>query len=177
MNIIVLFRFIFYFYFQLDKIINMAFIPDCLIFINFVIEGLEETFKLYFTSTVEDFLPYLKKILFGKVRWRSKYCSDIFSYVNFDINRNIRKNLVGYDGRNSDKIFLTPFDIDGNHHSNELYFFLNDTFRILGTSDNQIQLFQKIISPKSNYIVADIYCTFSDINIYNISQMLDNLIA
>lgn len=141
--------------------------PDCTASIYFVIEGLEEKFEIHCFTQCREMIKYLKKILLGEVRLRSKYCSQIFYCENSDGSHypNNFNDLDVFDERNSDKIYLFSLATSEFDYPNTLYLISLEDGCALGISLGQIQLLKKIICPKSNYRVADIYCEFRDIDV------------
>lgn len=157
---------------------------SCLVTLNFVIDGLEDDLTFYCISTDNEIIQYLKKILFGEVKWRSKYCSEIFYYVDFDDSSYLINSYdsVESNDRKSDKICLLSYNISENCNNNNndndiIYLISYDKYEngcSLGFSIGQFQLFQKIICPNSYHRLIDIYCTFSDLNVNNSNDVVIN---
>lgn len=150
----------------------MAFHNCCFVSINFVIDGLGEELKFRCISQDTETILYLKKILFGEVRLR-KYCSEIFK-VNFDTKTD-HSNLNNWDVRNennSDKVYVISYTND-KKVLHLLSYDSSDKFCTIGVSVEQIQLFKKIICPRSYYKVTDIYCTFRYLGVNDKNEVVN----
>ncbi|KAB7494634.1 hypothetical protein Anas_11121 [Armadillidium nasatum] len=127
---------------QLDEILaSISSIST--ISLSFVIEnhGILKVGIYYSDRTI----PYLKKILSGEIRLKSRYCSEIFVYEDDGDNDN-RYVLVVYE-ENNDRLYVLPMTQSQNGHR-------------IGCIFERARIFKKIISPNFNNRVVDICCEF-----------------
>ncbi|KAL7637306.1 UNVERIFIED_CONTAM: hypothetical protein RMT77_012031 [Armadillidium vulgare] len=126
---------------KLDEILeNISVISP--IYLSFVIEnhGILKIGIYYNDRTI----LYLKKILSGEIRLKSRYCSEIFVYEDAVDNDNIY-DLVVYE-ENNDRLYVLPMTKKNSHR--------------MGCFFERANFFEKITSQNFNNKVVDIYCTF-----------------
>ncbi|KAL7637305.1 UNVERIFIED_CONTAM: hypothetical protein RMT77_012030 [Armadillidium vulgare] len=111
--------------------------------LSFVIEnhGILKVGIYYSDRTI----PYLKKILSGEIRLKSRYCSEIFFYEGAVDNDNLY-DLVVYEENNPDRLCFLPRSENQNSHR-------------IGYIFKRAEFLKKITSPNFNIKVVDIYCT------------------
>ncbi|KAL7637304.1 UNVERIFIED_CONTAM: hypothetical protein RMT77_012029 [Armadillidium vulgare] len=114
------------------------------IYLSFVIEnhGVLK-FCIYYNDLT---ILYLKKILSGEIRLKSRYCSEIFFYEDAGDNNN-RYDLVVCEENNHDRLHVLPSKNYQNGHS-------------IGPIFGRTRLLKEIASPNFKKKVVDIYCTF-----------------
>ncbi|KAL7637307.1 UNVERIFIED_CONTAM: hypothetical protein RMT77_012032 [Armadillidium vulgare] len=96
-------------------------------------------FSIYYSDRT---ILYLKKILSGEIRLKSRYCSEIFFYEDVGENET-RYDLVVYE-ENNDRLYVLPSTENQNSHR-------------IGCIFGRAELLKKFTSKNK---VVDISCTF-----------------
>ncbi|KAL7637309.1 UNVERIFIED_CONTAM: hypothetical protein RMT77_012034 [Armadillidium vulgare] len=127
---------------NLDEILeNISSISQ--IYLSFVIEN-HGILKFLIYNSNRTIL-YLKKILSGEIRLKSRYCSEISFYEGAGDNYN-PYDLVVYE-ENNDRLYVLPRTENQNNHR-------------IGYIFGRAEFLKRITSPNFNNKVVDIYCTF-----------------
>lgn len=115
----------------------------------FEIEGLENKLSFSLVTGYNGILPFIQKIIFGEVRLKGKYCSEIFTYIDSDFEE--EPDLIMFEDYNSDKLYILPlsYNYDGG-------------FRI-GSCMNGTVFLKHLLCSELPYKINDVYIQLSPI--------------
>ncbi|KAL7637311.1 UNVERIFIED_CONTAM: hypothetical protein RMT77_012036 [Armadillidium vulgare] len=129
---------------EIDMILFQLSFLDMDTYLLITIDGLEEKLEILL-NTSDDLLPILQKIIYGEIKLKSKYLSEIFVYGEEDSGENEEiMDLITFGEDSFDKIYIVP---ENSYVTGDL----------IGEFRGDRNFLKQIICSKCHYRINDLY--------------------